>query len=516
MATTWMKAIHKSGGVAAALDRSIGYAMNPEKTNSGDFVQGFACSPATAASEFLLSKRQYEQQTGRNQGKHDVVVYSLRMSFKPGEVTPAQALELGRELAMRWTKGKHQFIVAAHTNTKNPHTHIVFNSVNLDCDGKYQDFKRSAIALRRVSDQICLEHGLSIIEHPGLSKGFNRHEYLGEAKPLTVRDQLRDLMDSVLIGVIGEQECQEDTGTATLRLREAKSVSVTCPTSPACKDFNSFLAGLQAKGVELKRGKQLAFKLPGAKKFVRQDTLGEDYSETAILERISGKRIIATKEKSHTPEQNPVTLEREKAVPADIPPKPNLLIDIQSKMQQGYGEGYRRWAVGFNLKEASKTLIFLKENGVSDYSELVKIERAASHDFNSRGDRLKEIETRQKEISELQKQIGTYGRTRDIYAKYKGTKFDRGFYDIHATDIILHKSAKKYFDELGLKKLPSINTLKQEWATLESERRTLYSGYKQSRENMIAWASAKYNADRILGEPAEPARAPRAYDHGDR
>ena len=159
MATTWMKALHRSGGsIAAALDRTADYIENPDKTNDGELIDGHECDPFTAQSEFLFSKRLYEQKTGRDKGKNDVIAYHVRMSFKPGEVTAEQTLELGRELALRWTKGKHQYIVAAHTNTKNPHAHIIFNSVNLTCDGKFQDFKHSAIALRRVSDQICLEH----------------------------------------------------------------------------------------------------------------------------------------------------------------------------------------------------------------------------------------------------------------------------------------------------------------------------------------------------------------------
>ena len=165
MATTWIKAIHKGGGtIAAALGLRTEYATNPEKTDGGELVDSYECDPPTAQAEFLFSKRLYEQKTGRNQGDHDVLAYHVRMSFKPGEVTAEQALALGRELALRWTKKRHQFIVAAHTNTKNPHCHIIYNAVNLDSDGKYQDFKCSAIALRRLSDQICLENGLSIVE----------------------------------------------------------------------------------------------------------------------------------------------------------------------------------------------------------------------------------------------------------------------------------------------------------------------------------------------------------------
>ena len=141
MATTWIKALHKSGGISAALGRSLDYIEDSGKTNDGELIDSYECQPQTAQSEFIFSKRLYAQRTGRDQGKHDVIAYHIRMSFKPSEVTAEQALALGRELAMRWTKGKHQFIVAAHTNTKNPHVHVIYNSVNLGCTGKYQDFK---------------------------------------------------------------------------------------------------------------------------------------------------------------------------------------------------------------------------------------------------------------------------------------------------------------------------------------------------------------------------------------
>jgi hypothetical protein len=371
MATTWMKALHKSSGgsIAAALDRTTDYIENDEKTNNGELINTYECELFTAQSEFLFAKQQYEQKTGRNQGKNDVIAYHIRMSFKSGEVTAERTLELGRELAMRWTKGKHQFIVAAHTNTKNPHAHIVFNSVNLNCDGKFQDFKHSAIALRRVSDRICLEHGLSVIEKPGQSKGYNRQEYLGEQKPLNNRDQLRCLIDSVL---------------------------------PNCKDFNSFLSDLKAANVEIKHGKQLAFKLPGTKKFIRQDTLGADYSEAAIFERISGKRIVAPKYKP--------------AVPAvESTSKPTLLIDIEAKMQEGYDEGYVHWSKLENLKRSAKTLMYLQDVGLTNYDALTQAVDDSSTRFWELSDKIKSSEKRMAEISELQKYIGQYSKTREVY-----------------------------------------------------------------------------------------------------
>jgi len=460
MATAWIKALHKGGGnsIAAALDRSTDYISAGDKTNDGELIEGYECDPFTAASEFLFSKRQYEQITGRDQGARDVIAYHIRMSFKPEEITAEKALELGKKLAMRWTRGKHQFLVAAHINTGNPHVHVIYNSVNLNNDGKYQDFKGSAFALRRLSDTLCLEHGLSIIEKPSLSKGRNYQKYVGCDKPTTVRDQLRGLVDSVL---------------------------------PACKDFNSFLVALQEAGVEVKQGKQLSFKLPGGKRFTRQDTLGDDYSETAILERLAGTRTVVSKQTT---------------APVVKTEKPNILIDIEAKIQQGYGTGFVQYAQTQNLKSMARTLIFLQEHGITDRGMLTEKVGAVTDEFNSIAGRISTAEKRMDEISELQEQIGVYSRTRKVYDAYRDSKWSGKFYNANAADIILHKATKKYFDGLGLKKLPPMQSLKQEWVTLDAERKQCYSKYKQAKSEMADWQRVKANVDSILGEPRQQDR----------
>ena len=454
MATTWMKALHRSGGnsIAAALGRSTDYIGNPDKTDGGELIVSYECDARTVQSEFLFSKKLYEQKTGLDQGSHDVIAYHIRQSFKPGEVTAAQALEIGRELALRWTKRRHQFIVAAHTNTNNPHIHIIFNSTNINCTGKFQDFKRSAIALRRLSDQICLENGLSIIEKPGLFKGFNRDEYLSGEKAPSMRDRLRDMIDD--------------------SLRE-------------CKSFDAFRTAMRAAGCEIKHGKHLAFKIPDGKRFIRCDSLGEDYIESALLERISGKRVVAPKQKI--------------TAPVAAPTKPNMLIDIQAKIQQGYGPGFERYAKVYNLKEAAKTLIFLQERGLTDYDLLTEKSAAATKHFNGMADRIKAIEPRLSEITDLQKHIGSYSKTLDVYRQYRDGGWNKKFYVQHESEITIHKAAKKYFDSLGLKKLPAMQSLKKEYASLSSEKKKLYQEYRPAREEMIALLMAKQNVERILG-----------------
>jgi len=297
---------------------------------------------------------------------------------------------------------------------------------------------------------LCLENGLSVIAEPKPSRG-SYGTWLGEDKPSTVRGQLVKLIDTAL--------------------------------GHGCKDFDSFLAAMNAAGVKVKRGKHLAFKIPSGKRFIRCDSLGDDYTEAAIMERISGKRIVAPKAK------------------AAAQSKPNLLIDIQAKMQQINSPGFERWAKIFNLKEMAKTVMYLQENGLTDLGELEKVCDAAVQKFNDLSDRTKATSARMKDISELQRHIGAYGKTREIYAQYRkltGRKQVQ-FYEQHSGEIAACQAAKRYFDSLGLKKLPSMQSLKQEYAMLQAENKKRYPEYKQAREKMIELLTAKNNVERILG-----------------
>ena len=452
MATTRLMPLHSGKGrtVAEALGRVTDYVENPEKTNGGDLVTAYQCNPSIADQEFLFSKRQYAAITGRERKDNDVIAYHLRQSFKPGEITPELANKIGYDLAMSLTKGKHAFIVCTHVDKHHIHSHIVFNSTVINCTRKFRNFWRSSFAIRKISDMLCLENGLSVIAEPKPSRG-SYGAWLGEGKPPTVRGQLEQIIDTAL--------------------------------GQGCKDFDSFLAAMKAAGAEVKRGKHLAFKIPNGKRFVRSDSLGDDYTEAAIMERISGKRIVAPKAK------------------AAVKSKPNLLIDIQTKMQQVNSPGFKRWAKIFNLKEMARTVIYLQENGLTDLGELERACDAAVQKFNDLGDQMKVAERRMKDISELQRQIGTYGKTQEIYAQYRKLtdRKKEKFYEQHSSEITACQAAKRYFNSLGLKKLPSMQSLKQEYAVLQAEKKKRYPEYRQAKEKMIELLTAKNNVERILG-----------------
>ena len=480
MATTWIKPLHVNKGktIAQTLKDRLDYAENPDKTESRDWVTSYECDPLIADDEFLFSKNQYAAVTGRDQGERDVLAYHLRISFKPGETDAQTANKIGYDLALKLTKGNHAFVCCTHTDKHHMHSHVFINSTSIDCTKKFRNFKRSSFAIRRIADHLCLENGLSIIENPKPSRG-SYADWQGDGKPQSNREKLERLIDAAL---------------------ENR------------KDYDAFIAAMIATGCEVKRGKHLAFKIPGAERFARCNSLGDDYSEEAILERLRGQRKV---ERPH-PAPTPDTV----FIPFVITAKTkfSLLIDIQKKIQEGKGEGYEHWARIYNLKQMGKTLIYMREVGIDSYDDLFKKSASASSDFNNRFNRIKQIESRQKEISELQKHIGTYGKTRDVYAQYRKSGWDKNFFEEHRAELTLHQATKKYFDDAGFGKnnpLPPMDSLKREWAMLQSEKKTLYHCYHDLKDQRTQLLTAKDNVERFLklGQYAPeqaPARNPKS------
>lgn len=427
MATTRLMPLHRGKGrsVATTLGKTMDYVENPEKTDGSEWISSYECDPMMADEEFLLSKRQYTQITGRDQRERDVIAYHLRQSFKPGEINPATANKIGYDLAMSLTKGKHAFLVCTHVDRQHIHSHIIFNSTALDCSKKFRNFWGSSFAIRKISDRLCVENGLSIIEKPKQSR-CSYGTWIGDEKQPTLRESLAELINANL-----EQ---------SLTLDELKDA-------------------LRKAGCKVKHKAHLAVKLPQGKRFIRCDSLGENYTEHALLKRLGCEQIAKPTAKK-------------KALPA-ASKKPSLLINIEAKLQQGKGVGYEKWAKTFNLKEAAKTLIYLQEHGLNDYEVLSAKAEEAGRQYDMLSDKIKASEKRLSEITSLPKHIGTYRKTRDIYVQYRQSGYSRKFLAAHESDIILHKAAKKEFDKLGLEKLPSIDVLKEICNVAYAEKQAL-------------------------------------------
>ena len=455
MATTRIMPIHvgKGRSTSQAISDIIGYAVNPEKTGNGKFISGYGCDTRTADAEFMLAKHEYISNTGRVRGSDDVIAYQVRQSFRPGEITPEEANRLGVEFAKRFTKGKHAFIVCTHIDKEHIHNHIIWSSVNLDCDRKFRNFWGSTKAVRRLSDTICIENGLSIVENPK-PHGKSYNKWLGNRAKPSHREQLRMMIDQAL---------------------EHK---------PA--DFDELMKLLTEMGCEVsRRGKAMRLKAPGWENVARMDALGVGYSEMEI-------RAVLAGEKQHTP--------RKKFSTQVHTPKVNLLVDIQAKLQAGKGAGYARWAKVFNLKQMAQTMNFLAEHNLLDYAELEGKAADATARHNELSEEIKAAEKRMAEIAVLRTHIINYAKTRETYVAYRKSGYSKKFRDSHIDEILLHQAAKKAFDELAVEKLPTVKKLQTEYAQLLEKKKEAYRQYRGVREEMRQLLTAKANVDRILGD----------------
>lgn len=443
MAATRLIPMHVNKGktLAQSLGDRTDYAKNPEKTDKGELVTGYQCDPMTVDEEFMLSKRQYEQITGRRQ-RHEVIAYQIRQSFKPGEITPEEANRLGQELALRFTKGKYAFIVATHTDRAHVHNHIVFNSTSIDGTRKFKNFWLSSIALQRVSDLVCLENGLSVITPKPYRERAKRTDYPRRVK---YRDVLCEDIDAVL---------------------QKKPES-----------FEAFLQELKALDYEIKCGKHISVKGKNQARFIRLSSLEEGYTEAELRAHFLGQQEHKPREKRnyHT----------------DVRPF-NLVIDIQSKLKSK-GAGYQRWASVYNLKQMSKTLLFLRDHKIENMEQLNQLVQQQTAKRDALLSSIQQSEKRLAEIGTLKKHIINYSKTRATYEEYRKAGYSKKFLEAHREEITIHKAAKAAFDELGVRRLPRVKDLSIEYAEVLAAKKQTYAEYRLAKSDAQELLIAQQN-----------------------
>ncbi|MEA4946987.1 MAG: relaxase/mobilization nuclease domain-containing protein [Oscillospiraceae bacterium] len=346
-----------------------------------------------------------------------------------------------RLITMHINKGK-TIAQSLGDRTDYVHNHIIFNSTTLDCTHKFNNYKDSAEVVREISDRLCLENDLSIIENP-TPKGKHYAEWKAERQGISWKAKLRKTIDDIF---------------------------------PGCTDFDHFLKRMESAGYEVKHGKYISFRAPGQERFTRAKTLGTEYAEDVLRAKISGAYVPAIGRKK---------------VPKAQDRRVAFIIDIQQKIAEGKGAAYEKWAKVFNLKESAKALNFFTEHGLTSMEELDAKAEAASADFNRFSDRLKLSEARMREIKELKTQIINYGETRNTYAAYRNAKRPGEFYEQHREDIEMHLAAKRAFNELGVKKLPSLAQLNAEFLELSAQRKAQYEDYRKAKIDMLEWARRK-------------------------
>ena len=322
--------------------------------------------------------------------------------------------------------------------------------MNLDCDRKFHNFWGSSKAIRRLSDTLCIQNGLSIIEQPkGRGKSYNK--WLGNEAKISQRDVLRKAIDAAL-------ERQP-------------------------KDFEELLTMLQRGGWEVKRGKRISLKGKGQERFKRLDSLGEDYSEAAL-------RAIIAGEKEHHPREKK-TVQPMRQV--------NLLVDIQAKLQAGKGAGFKRWAKVFNLKQMAQTLNYLSENNLMNIEDLTAKTDAATARVHELQVTIRETEKRMAELHALKGHIINYVKTREVYVAYRMAGYSKKFVAEHEQEIRLHQAAKEAFSVLGKQKIPKVKEIQAEYDVLREKKKQAYAAYHQAQDEMRQLLTVRANVERILG-----------------
>lgn len=453
--------INKGKTVAQCLADRTDYAKNPDKTDNGQLISSYECNPDTVDAEFALSKREYFQITGRTQ-ENDIIAYQVRQSFKPGEITPEEANEIGYEFAKRFTKGNHAFIVCTHIDKKHIHNHIIWNSTTLDCTRKFRDFWGKDKAVRMLSDIICYKHKLSVIINTK-PHGKSYNSWLGENERRSNRDFLKEAIDKAL---------------------EQKP-----------KTYDEFFALLRQDGYIVVPGKHLTFSHPRQKKNIRVRSLGEGYSERDIQSIIFGSKVHSPKAKKSQYE------------------KTNLLSDIEKMINSGKGTAYENWAKKFSAKQIAKSIMFLKEHNFANYDEFTKDVKEKQEKYAELSEKIKASEKRLSEIAVLKKHIIHYSKTKDIYVEYRKSGYPKKYLAEHEADILIHKAAKKAFDELKLDKLPSVKSLNSEYAKLLSVKKEDYAAYIKLQKEVREMLLHKQNYEYILGiEPNKNEKSDRSHN----
>jgi hypothetical protein len=444
-------AVTKVKPIKGTLTKALEYIENPAKTDEKMLVSSFGCSFETADIEMGFTLSQARCRVGGNLAHH------LMQSFEPGETTPAQAHEIGKRLADEVLKGQYEYVLTTHIDKGHFHNHLIFCAVNFLDYHKYISNKKSYYQIRNVSDRLCWEYGLSVVE-PSQNRGKSYAEYTADRQGGSWKSKLKVAIDTAI---------------------------------PRAKDFEGLLKLLEAQGYEVKRGKYVSFRAPGQERFTRCKTLGMDYTEEAIIKRIRGDYV-----RKSAPKRDSKTV--------------SLLIDIENSVKAQQSAGYTRWAKIENLKMAAKTLNFLTENNLLQYGDLSARADELTAAFDTAATAIKDVERRLADMAVLKKNVVTYRQTKPAYDGYKAAKDKAAYRKAHESEIILHEAAARALQASGVTKLPDAATLEADYARLAAEKERLSGKYKVLKKQAREIGVIKSNVDSIL-KPGE-GKASRGRD----
>ena len=433
------------------MSKAIAYILNPEKTDEKLLVSSYGCASETAAREFEWTRKIAEQK-GMNPVR--IIARHVIQSFEIGEVTPELAHEIGKQFADEILGGKYEYVLTTHIDKDHVHNHLIFNAVDFVNYHAYKSYKRIYYDMREVSDRLCKENGLSVIP-PSQNKGMGYKEYTEAKRGTSWKQKLKQTIDRLVI---------------------------------TAKDYDDFLRLMQEAGYEIKTGKYISFRAEGQERFTRSKTIGENYTEERIKERIAGR----------TPRRN-----RRQTVPKGI----SLIGDIQERIRLIDSKGYEHKAKLTILKEAARTLNYLTENNLLQYADLEKKVEDVHSSYDRTGKELKGVEARLREVQPLIKNISNYQRLKPVYDAFQKAKDKPGFKAKHEAELVIFEAARSTLLAMqGDEKLPSLKTLKAEQAQLFEEQERLYAERNRLKKEAKQIETIKSNVDTFLAPSADHDR----------
>lgn len=444
-------AVTKIKAIRGTLSKAIAYILNPEKTDEKLLVSSYGCASETAAREFEWTRKIAEQK-GMNPVR--IIARHVIQSFEIGEVTPELAHEIGKQFADEILGGKYEYVLTTHIDKDHVHNHLIFNAVDFVDYHAYKSYKRIYYDMREVSDRLCKENGLSVIP-PSQNKGMGYKEYTEAKRGTSWKQKLKQTIDRLVI---------------------------------TAKDYDDFLRLMQEAGYEIKTGKYISFRAEGQERFTRSKTIGENYTEERIKERIAGR----------TPRRN-----RRQTVPKGI----SLIGDIQERIRLIDSKGYEYKAKLTILKEAARTLNYLTEKNLLQYADLEKKVEDVHSSYDRTGKELKGVEARLREIQPLIKNISNYQRLKPVYDAFQKAKDKPGFKAKHEAELMIFEAARSTLLAMqGDEKLPSMKTLQAEQQRLLEEQQRLYDERAKLKKEVKQIETIKSNVDTFLAPSVDHDR----------
>jgi len=444
-------AVTKIKAIRGTLSKAIAYILNPEKTDEKLLVSSYGCASETAAREFEWTRKIAEQK-GMNPVR--IIARHVIQSFEIGEVTPELAHEIGKQFADEILGGKYEYVLTTHIDKDHVHNHLIFNAVDFVDYHAYKSYKRIYYDMREVSDRLCKENGLSVIP-PSQNKGMGYKEYTEAKRGTSWKQKLKQTIDRLVI---------------------------------TAKDYDDFLRLMQEAGYEIKTGKYISFRAEGQERFTRSKTIGENYTEERIKERIAGR----------TPRRN-----RRQTVPKGI----SLIGDIQERIRLIDSKGYEYKAKLTILKEAARTLNYLTENNLLQYADLEKKVEDVHSSYDRTGKELKGVEARLREVQPLIKNISNYQRLKPVYDAFQKAKDKPGFKAKHEAEFVIFEAARSTLLAMqGDEKLPSLKTLQAQQQRLLDEQQRLYDERAKLKKEVKKIETIKSNVDTFLAPSADHDR----------